>query len=765
LWDWFRKVLRESTKKKERVIVSSLELSNVNKDILAVLIIVLAIILFLFPYLFSSPTPLIFPDSSLGTDLPREILPMVVHIRQAIFSTGDLPLWRPYLLSGAPLVGHPVAPLFYIPHWIVLLSNLPLAINIDFAFHIFWMTLGTYIYLRVHQSNRHSASIIGAFAFGLSPVWFAHIGGGHLPMVAAISWWPWIWLSSISYFKTENLNWILVVGIGITSQIMNHPQIAMISGICIGLISFIKFFNLDLSTTCKLVRGWGIALGYSLLLSSVHLLPFLQLLKYSSRNNLAHQELVLGNLPPPLIFNILFPPSLKYPEWFIYPGIGILILAIYKITQDYERKVRNALIVFFIGIILSLGSNTPAHFLLYKLVPGYSYLRISSRWWMISLFSLSVIASWGTELFIQRSDLKKVTKWLIFAIGCIYFFIGIINYFDGVKIPFTVFPVAMVSVLLTILFLLGKSTSRIFYLIFIIVFLDLWWVGRSLIRPTYLDDLYDIKRVAHISNKQHANQGRTLDLTTHYIGMTEAAVFNLRLANGYDSFAISKYGDVVNQAIGCNYGGYSVTIPPMAGNPVAKKTCPNIDLQPNLLDLLNVNLIITDQPDETFGGDLTSNENGTYIYNFHNYFRKVYGVNTGKVVNHENCIDMLPDIDLRKSALVEEPLPFRETPTNFSNLEWVSGVNKEKFKITTQNAGLLVHSETWAPGWKVYVDGVEKKVLRVNCAFQGVWVEEGDHEVVFIYEPDSYKIGLRISIITFLVTIVWFNYRVFFDSE
>lgn len=66
-------------------------------------------------YLLTWPTPLIYPVSSLGTDLPREIWPLAYFVKHSLLTTGELPLWRPYLLSGAPIIGHPVAPSFILP--------------------------------------------------------------------------------------------------------------------------------------------------------------------------------------------------------------------------------------------------------------------------------------------------------------------------------------------------------------------------------------------------------------------------------------------------------------------------------------------------------------------------------------------------------------------------------------------------------------------------------------------------------------------------
>jgi hypothetical protein len=47
----------------------------------------------------------------------------------------------------------------------------------------------------------------------------------------------------------------------------------------------------------------------------------------------------------------------------------------------------------------------------------------------------------------------------------------------------------------------------------------------------------------------------------------------------------------------------------------------------------------------------------------------------------------------------------------------------------------LVLSDTYHPGWRALVDGVEKEVLRVNYAFRGIRLPEGARHVVFFYDP------------------------------
>jgi uncharacterized membrane protein YfhO len=80
-----------------------------------------------------------------------------------------------------------------------------------------------------------------------------------------------------------------------------------------------------------------------------------------------------------------------------------------------------------------------------------------------------------------------------------------------------------------------------------------------------------------------------------------------------------------------------------------------------------------------------------------------------------------------------------------------STVNAAELLVTATQSGLLVRAETWAPGWRAVIDGQPAAVLRVNCAFQGVWVPAGEHVVRFEYQPTGYVIGKWISLASALV--------------
>lgn len=58
---------------------------------------------------------------------------------------------------------------------------------------------------------------------------------------------------------------------------------------------------------------------------------------------------------------------------------------------------------------------------------------------------------------------------------------------------------------------------------------------------------------------------------------------------------------------------------------------------------------------------------------------------------------------------------------------------------------LLTISEGWYPNWRVYVDGRQTELLRVDYMLQGVLLDAGPHEVVFAYQEPAY-VGIALGL-------------------
>jgi hypothetical protein len=63
-----------------------------------------------------------------------------------------------------------------------------------------------------------------------------------------------------------------------------------------------------------------------------------------------------------------------------------------------------------------------------------------------------------------------------------------------------------------------------------------------------------------------------------------------------------------------------------------------------------------------------------------------------------------------------------------------------------EQPGLLVLTDSVYPGWKGYIDDKDTPILGVDSLFRGVEVGKGAHTIEFIYEPESVRLGLLVSL-------------------
>ena len=77
--------------------------------------------------------------------------------------------------------------------------------------------------------------------------------------------------------------------------------------------------------------------------------------------------------------------------------------------------------------------------------------------------------------------------------------------------------------------------------------------------------------------------------------------------------------------------------------------------------------------------------------------------------------------------------------------------NTIDISVNLPSRQFLFLSDSYYPGWKAYVDGREREILRANFLFRAINIEPGEHQVRFSYEPLSFKIGLTISLTTLLL--------------
>ena len=82
------------------------------------------------------------------------------------------------------------------------------------------------------------------------------------------------------------------------------------------------------------------------------------------------------------------------------------------------------------------------------------------------------------------------------------------------------------------------------------------------------------------------------------------------------------------------------------------------------------------------------------------------------------------------------------------------GAHRITAEVEAATEGLLVLSEVFYPGWRVEVNGEPRPLLATNLALRGVYLEAGNHTVVYTYRPTVFFVGAAISIATVAAIIV-----------
>jgi len=83
------------------------------------------------------------------------------------------------------------------------------------------------------------------------------------------------------------------------------------------------------------------------------------------------------------------------------------------------------------------------------------------------------------------------------------------------------------------------------------------------------------------------------------------------------------------------------------------------------------------------------------------------------------------------------------------------GLNEVELAVRTPVSGYLVLSDVYYPGWRATVDGAPAEVLRADYVFRAVMLPPGEHTVRMEFASWTWRVGLAVSIVTWVGLGVW----------
>ena len=668
-------------------------------------------LLYLWP-LSLHPNFIAFPPKSEFTDLLITHLPNAEYVRDSLARYGQLPLWNAQMFAGQPFAADPLAGMWYPPGWLLLVRSVPLpfAFNLLLALHVAWAGYGLYRLLR-DEGLPPGPAFLGGLAFCGTPKLIAHLGAGHVSLVCAVSWTPWLMLAvkraasggglkhgalagaSLALIFLADVRWAFYAGgLGAAYWLVLLSRVLAHSGPPPRPLTNVIARSEATKQSTRLFFAVGPALAFGgifLSLSAVLALPLAEFLSYSNRSALTLAEAAVLSLPPyPYLLGLVIPDLGGFYEWMTYLGVVPLLLSFLGLSRG---KLFWAAVVLC-AVAFSLGANFGFFPLLFRLLPGLGFLRVPPRAWFIVAFGVCLLAAHGAQSLI--SDLLPRLAQRYARPSLTYF----------------------VSYLLPLLCLLTA--------------LDLLRVDSTLLvaRP----------RPARVPAAEWiAAQPGLFRVYSPSYSLPPGD--GLQHVDGVNPLQLAASVKFIESASGVHASSYSVTLPAFEAEtpeaPVDLATA-NAEAAPDarLLGLLNVKYVAAEFPLTAPGLSLAQIYGRTRVYE------------NVQAVARAGVITPASEVSLNNSPATS----LAGVEADRAEIQFLS---PNRVELRAAGPGRLILSEVIYPGWQVWVDGVGQPIEMAGGLLRSVVLASGEHEVIFEFHPLTVYVGAAISLLGLIALI------------
>jgi uncharacterized membrane protein YfhO len=168
---------------------------------------------------------------------------------------------------------------------------------------------------------------------------------------------------------------------------------------------------------------------------------------------------------------------------------------------------------------------------------------------------------------------------------------------------------------------------------------------------------------------------------------------------------------------------------------------------------------------KTIPFDFIDQKDNLYVYKNNNSLPRAYLVNEVAYIEDEDeILNFMSAGDIYTRAYVEEPLnhQFQSRERVSDKYTEVSTFNDSgdtiEIKVDIMRDMFLVLTDNYFEGWRAYINDEETKIYKTNYLFKGIMVPSGEHTITFIYEPKGYRIGIVITVISLILSFLFYYY-------
>ena len=674
-----------------------------------------------------------YPLNSAFSDLAISHYPNAVYVHESIFKWGEVPLWSDAIMSGYPFAADPLSDLWYPPSWLAFLFPSAATFNLLILAHIIFAGFGMYLFLKA-LGNDPRPSLLGALCFELFPKLWAHFAAGHMTLLFAVCWTP--WLLYLVQAEREMGGWFykvapgIVFGMILLADVRWIPYAALIWVAYYTYVSLSQHFGVGVSRKADF-RFWVDFLArvairaisqllLGVLIAAPLVIPLVEFISQSTRQTMSTADNLALSLPVSNLLNLFVPGFSISAEWVVFPGaLAVLSIFYCLCVRAIRSRAWFWLGLFLISIVVSLGASIPGAAELARL-PGFSLLRVPTRIMFLAGLSFSVLATIAVDSLFKNVPRNYPDPMLFMAGITAFIFIMLGGYYAvshtlSMELLWSCVAYAIFCALILAREKQWLQPEPWVMAAAIVMIIELVGVARF---SMDFRDPKDVLGEAQAATAFLADDSSTYRVysPSYSVPQQVAMLQGIQLADGVDPMQLESYVMYMQTATGVPISGYSVTIPPFV-NGMPETDDANYLPAPQALGFLNVKYVVSAFPLNE--PELTLLRQNLYIYRNDQWMPRAW---------------VQSDTNHLSNTIISQPTAISTKPN--------------EVRLTAEGPGLLVLSELNYPGWQVYVDGQQQLIRSVDGLLRGVMLSSGQHSVEFIFSPWTVYAGCILSALT-----------------
>jgi Bacterial membrane protein YfhO len=665
------------------------------------------------------------------SDVYTEFVPWRQVLRWSL-ANGEWGLRDPFALSGDVLLAAQQAAVFWPLTWIALLMPAALSFTFTGATTLLIAAICAFLLARELECEE-LASLIAAAGWALST---AMLSFALVTMSATWAWCPLLLVAVRRVIRGEGFALLMFVFTALLYS--SHPESAVLS-ILIGLLfaafELIRHREHALRAIVKALAAGAIAL----LLSAIHLLPFLEAMPQSMEH--AHRAEVSAVQPARPNESLAraatsFVPYLHSRhwtgdfEWFDTGVVGsvLLALAVFAVI-----RVRSGTSWFFAGLatfcLLGHMKWWPLVLAMQK-VPLLN-IALTDRLSYGLALSLCVLAAMGVQ---------RLTRSAAVVMAVVIALLALANWW-AVHTPLVVqdprrFGEYAIVAELVLLAVAAVITARrplpaARFLLAIVI------LQRALSEHGLYKSFDTNQAYPPIAMFEAIDRKTPFRITGHGNALIPhtASMYGLEDVRGFPALTNLRYAET--------YPAWCIP-QPVFYNRVDDLTRP-------FLSFLNVKYAITwDRDPPPAGWREVARQKGSMLFENTRVLDRAF---VPALVRFGPWTEMSSETDFSQRAWIEADLPPGERPNGPGRVTIRNVRLGYDIDADMDGDGWIVTSITAWKGWRAYVDGRRVKTQFANHAFLGIHVPRGKHRVELRYWPESFVRGMWITAITLIAVI------------